>query len=558
MSIETTKPQAEVAIATLTQSKQAWIKTSLEQRIDYLQQCIDGMVTIADQWVQAACVAKGIDPATILAGEEWIAGPIATILNLRFLIHALQAGGQPHPVRLSTHPNGQRIAQVFPDTLMDRLQWLGFRGEVWIEPGYPATQGQIYRSDSSQGFASGAIALVLGAGNSASIPPMDVLSKLFAENQVVLLKMNPVNDYLGPYLENAFQSLCTNGFLKIVYGGVTLGEYLCQHPAIDTIHITGSHHTHDAIIWGAEPQQQQDRKLNNLPRCSKPITSELGCVTPVIVVPGQWSEADLKFQARHIASMVVHNASFNCVAAQVLVMAKQWPQREQFLNYLRQEFTAIPPRLAYYPGSQQRYQTVLDRYPQAEVFGTRAETIVPWTLIPNVPAIPNEPICCEEAFCGVLAEVNLDVAAPDQFLTQAVQFVNTQVWGNLSCVVLVNADTQRRYKTAVNQAITDLRYGAIGVNVWTGMVVLWAAATWGAFPGNPLTDIRSGQGMVHNTYLFDYPQKSVFWAPFRIWPTPIWFTQHPTLLTLSKQLLKFQAHPTWLAFLRVGWTALQG
>lgn len=46
----------------------------------------------------------------------------------------------------------------------------------------------------------GKLALVLGAGNVASIAPLDVLHKLFIENQVCLLKLNPVNDYLHDLL----------------------------------------------------------------------------------------------------------------------------------------------------------------------------------------------------------------------------------------------------------------------------------------------------------------------------------------------------------------------
>ena len=33
---------------------------------------------------------------------------------------------------------------------------------------------------------------------------MDVLTKMFNEGKVCILKMNPVNAYLGPFLEEAF------------------------------------------------------------------------------------------------------------------------------------------------------------------------------------------------------------------------------------------------------------------------------------------------------------------------------------------------------------------
>ena len=54
------------------------------------------------------------------------------------------------------------------------------------------------------------------------------------------------------------------------------------------------------------------------------MTSELGGVGPTIVVPGPWTDADIEFQAEHILTMKLHNAGSNCVAAQVLVLPREW------------------------------------------------------------------------------------------------------------------------------------------------------------------------------------------------------------------------------------------
>lgn len=423
-----------------------------------------------------------------------------------------------------------------------------------MEPGQPATQGGIYRNKHH----GGKVALVLGAGNISSIGPMDTLYKLFVEDQVVVLKMNPVNEYVGPFIEQAFQPLIQDGFFDVVYGGAELGSYLCQHPEIDTVHITGSHHTHDLIVWGSTPEEQSLRKAANKPMLSKPITSELGCVTPILIVPGSWSKADIAFQARHVASMVAHNASFNCVAAKVVVTAKGWKQQGAFLAQLRQELAAIPPRQAYYPGAQQRYQAFLDHYPQAEALATRTEQVVPWTVIAELPPKEGEYALTQEAFCGVLAEVALDAADAREFLTQAVDFANQKVWGTLSCTLLIDPATARSCAAEVETAIANLRYGTISLNVWSGIAYFLGSTTWGAFPGHPLTDIASGRGVVHNTYLFDYPQKSVVRALFRMRPTPIWFANHKNLLQLAKRLTAFEAAPTWKKLLAVVFAALQG
>lgn len=40
------------------------------------------------------------------------------------------------------------------------------------------------------------------------------------------------------------------GFVEIVYGGAEQGRYLCQHPTVASIHLTGSAATYNAIVWG--------------------------------------------------------------------------------------------------------------------------------------------------------------------------------------------------------------------------------------------------------------------------------------------------------------------
>jgi hypothetical protein len=110
----------------------------------------------------------------------------------------------------------------------------------------------------------------------------------------------------------------------------------------------------------------------------------------------------------------------------------------------------------------------------------------------------------------------------------------------------------------LDTAIANLQYGAIGVNLWSAMLFYFSSTTWGAYPGNSLTDISSGIGFVHNSYLFDYPQKSVVYAPFRIFPTPAWFATHQNLLNMARQLLKFEAYPSWKNLPAVVMAAMKG
>ena len=84
------------------------------------------------------------------------------------------------------------------------------------------------------------------------------------------------------------------------------------------------------------------------------MTSELGGVAPVIVVPGRWSSADIRYQARHIATQRLHNSGSNCIAAQVVILSSQWPHKQAFLAELRTALANAPTRKAWYPGTDQR------------------------------------------------------------------------------------------------------------------------------------------------------------------------------------------------------------
>jgi acyl-CoA reductase-like NAD-dependent aldehyde dehydrogenase len=127
--------------------------------------------------------------------------------------------------------------------------------------------------------------------------------------------MHPLNEYTGPLIERAFGSLIAMGVLAVVYGGIDIGSHAIKHPLVNTLHITGAAATHDAIIWGPTANEQASNKANHTPVVDKPISSELGCVSPVIVVPGKWSDSDIKFQAEHIASMVsISPCDFECLS----------------------------------------------------------------------------------------------------------------------------------------------------------------------------------------------------------------------------------------------------
>ena len=158
-----------------------------------------------------------------------------------------------------------------------------------------------------------------------------------------------------------------------------------------------------------------------------------------------------------------------------------------------------------------------------------------------MPCLDVGPALSNEAFCGILAEVNLDACSAPEFLKQAVPLCNDKIWGTLSCAMLVDRKTLNAHENDVELAISDLRYGSIGLNAWPGVNFGLSCLTWGAFPGHTPERIVSGTGTVHNALMFDHPQKSVVRSRFRIRPKPIWFADHRSLDVLGHQLTRFAA-----------------
>ncbi len=95
------------AITRLCSHREQWAQTTIPQRLIYLQDCLDRTIAVAEAWTNAACEAKGIDPQSPLAGEELMAGAIATVRNLRLLMTTLQANGQLKPSKITRREDGQ-------------------------------------------------------------------------------------------------------------------------------------------------------------------------------------------------------------------------------------------------------------------------------------------------------------------------------------------------------------------------------------------------------------------------------------------------------------------
>ena len=235
--------QLDQVVARLQEGAAAFVRLSLPERVALARAMQAGYLGIAERSVRAGCEAKGIPPGTPMEAEEWATGPWSVVRQLRLVAESLDAlartGNTPvGPTGLAS--DGRLTARVFPANRVDSVLFAGIVVDVRFLAGMDearmhATRAGYYKDSARQGRT----VLVLGAGNIAAIPAMDVVTKLFNEGKVCLLKMNPVNAYLGPFIEAAFAEPIRRGFLAVVCGGAEEGAYLAQHHGIDEIHLTG-------------------------------------------------------------------------------------------------------------------------------------------------------------------------------------------------------------------------------------------------------------------------------------------------------------------------------
>lgn len=558
----------DAEIERLADGAERWAAYSLAERAALIGRTGQSIARVAESWTRAAIEAKGLDPNSPLVGEEWLSGPYAAIAGFGTVAHSLAtlaAGGSPVATMAAQPAPGGRLAwRVLPRDAREALLFHGFSAEVWTLPGVSEAEVRAAAGrEAGQTGVNGGVGVVLGAGNITSIGPLDVLTELVVHHRTVILKLNPTfAGLLGVYRE-ALAPLIEADLVRIVPGGAAEGAYLCQHDGISHVHITGNVATHDAIVWGTDEESAQRRRENH-PLLGKPITSELGGVSPIILVPGTWTRSDLRFQAENVASMRLHNAGHNCIAGQVVVLDAAWPQREEFLRELRAALDRAPARTPWYPGSEGRLRDAAGAHSAIETFsgGTR--------LLVQIEPGQDSPIERTEYFAPVLGVVALDGGGDaGNFLDRAVEYSNDELIGTLGANVLIAPAERRRLGAAFDEAIARLRYGSIGVNVWTGLAFLTPTATWGAFPGHTLDDAQSGIGVVHNGLLMDRTERTVVSGPFRpfprsvfggemtLFPKPPWFVTARSAASTGRKLTAYAAKPSWASLPSIFLSAFQ-
>ncbi|MCG8516615.1 MAG: aldehyde dehydrogenase family protein [Pseudomonadales bacterium] len=541
-----TDTEMDAAIHDLTHGVIRWAGMGLPERVSLLKKTHRSIAKAADTWAAAAIKAKGI-PKGPAEGEEWMSGPYATLSGFGAAIDSLAklaAGKSPAAGLKARRAPGNRTAfTMLPGSLLESNLLNGFKGELWLKPGI-SSEAAISGAGlgAKQLNDSGGVGLVLGAGNVSAIGPLDVLYELIAYNRASVLKLNPTFSGLTEAYTAAFEPLIDAGLLRLVNGAADVGQYLTSHPQIDHVHITGSGVTHDMIVWGSLTGK------DGVPLLNKPITSELGGVSPIIVVPGDWDEEDLQYQAEHVATQRFHNCGHNCIGGQALIISADWPQKEAFLSKLERVIEGLPERTAWYPNTDKKIAEAVAAYPDANRINGR--------LFLKVDESTSHDAFTTEYFGPVLAYTELP-GKGTEFLRRAVDHSNEKLDGTLGASMIIAPEDRKAMGAAFEEEVAKLRYGTIGINVWSAIGFLIPGLSWGAFPGNTLSDVGSGIGIVHNAHLLENAERSVVSGPFRpfprsvlngemsLSPKPAWFVTAKSSKGVAERLTRFAASPGW-------------
>jgi hypothetical protein len=435
--------------------------------------------------------------------------------------------------------NGQICVETFPLTPSDSPSIASsFSGEVWMDAKEVQNECDVKPFAFDQ-FESGGVLVVLGAGNHGFLGVIDALQGLFVRNCVVYFKIHPLQAYTHAMIQVLFLPLIERGFFATeLHSSVDRAESLVNHPSVTDVHLTGGKASHDAIVWESNSKEQASNIQKGTPKLKATMTSELGDVSPWIVVPGEYSEKELQTQAKLAALFMHSNASCNCNAPKVFCVSDSWKQKKAFLEIAESSLREHTLPVAWYPGTRHRWETFRKAYPTAteihsqsglgikerqlvSPLGGNEPCLLPFLKICTVvdlstekgqQAAKKEYAFNNEPFSPVYTIATLEhTHTLDSFCKTAATFCNNYLFGSLSGSVTVSPLIESSVE--FQNMIASLRYGSLSINAWAGFCYGPTVGGWGAFPGESLDKVVSGIGRVHNLLFLPHFEKFVLRAP---------------------------------------------
>ena len=533
-------------ISTLRLNSQAFSKIENILLSDMFDECIQNIKSIAYFWATIGADNKGIK-GTVAEGEEWLGGPFASTIALQYYIDFLRN----NTVITEDLINDNKI-HIFPNKPIEKLLFPFITADMHFSKNMSKSDIINSRGFGTRlGFKNG-ISLILGAGNVSSIPLIYKIYEMVVNRHCILLKLNPVNEYLKPVFEKVFENFISRGFMVVTTGDINVSSYMTAHSGITNMHLTGSDKTYENIVYGSTLNEKDKGKKTLSKKNKKPFTTELGNVTPFIIHPGKWSTSEIKFQARKIVTAKLNNNGFNCIAAQVIVLPKNWKQSQQLVEAIKKQLATEKDRLAYYPNST---ETLKQLKSNKTIFQENDLTCATPHLTKDLEL--NDYYEKNEVWSSTLFFKYLEHDNDLDYVNKAISYVNQDVWGNLGVAVLIKKHDSKKVKDITKNYVDNLKYGTIAINEWPALGFIIPTMPWGGYPGNKDSDIQSGQGYVHNAYFFESPLKGVLYSKFKL-PIvdPVWFTSNKKGSKVFKYLTYYQIENSKINLIKLIFSAL--
>jgi acyl-CoA reductase-like NAD-dependent aldehyde dehydrogenase len=504
----------------------------------------------ADAWVETAVAIKSrvaggiaVAPAAAVIAEETATGPLATLRLLAITARALRdvaRTGMPQPCdaprvlhesQAGAGPGSFVGVEMLPEkSLLDGTIFRGHAATVrCVNPGGIDAFMRSWREEARERPRQGGVAVVLGAGNVTGLAAADAISQIFEYGRAVLLKIHPLHAPLEPVLRQALAPLVEAGLLAIVSGGSEVAQAAVAASLVTHVHFTGGQGTFDAVVWGRPGPHPPHAQ----PVLMKPITCELGNVTPWIVVPGRYTPAQLAFQADSIAASIANNTSFNCIATKAVITCRSWDQREEFTRLIMRRLASLPSRPAWYPGAAAAWAEITGRQPPGD--GS-----LPAVFRPGHDHRSEPRWLAREWFLPVAVEVPLEGDSIESFCVRAMDFTRS-LPGSLAASVTLPESPPLADRRRAELLAEHLEYGVVALNTWSALAYALGSVPWGGYPGATLADPKSGIGRVHDPLLLPLVHNTILRAPLSAWPMPPWFAWHRSGGVLARGVVEMYA-----------------
>ena len=268
-------------------------------------------------------------------------------------------------------------------------------------------------------------------------------------------------------------------------------------------------------------------------------------------MPGPYSEQELAFQADNIGGHDHEQRSLQLQRGEAAHHAEGWKRTDELFGKLEKSIENVPARKRLVPGRQGSLRTRCTQgrsNTQMHQPGAASEATLPWTIVPRPRRRQRPRARLHHGAVLLDCQRHRDcLGRSDPYLEQAVAFANDRLWGTLSALLVVHPDTLKdpKVRDAFEHALSKLRYGAVGVNIWPAIAFALGSTPWGAYPGATLTNIQSGRGFVHNTSMVEKIEKTICRYPVTGFPKLPYFPTHRSSHLLGRKLVGFEPSQSW-------------